>query len=89
MPPGAVLYVLLVLITAQLTFAFWPSRRRSFWPILAAAALGYGAGQLWDYVGLPAVRLGQANLLPGLLFAAGLELLLPRLHITFGGDREH
>lgn len=89
MPPWVVVYLLLVLITSQLAFAFWPNRRRSFWAILAATAIGYGGGQLWDYLGLPAARLGQADLLPGLLFAAGLQFLLPRLPITFGRDREH
>lgn len=88
MPPGLVVYVLLVLITAQLAYAFWPNRQRSFWPMLAASALGFGLGQLWDYLGLPATRVGQADLLPGLLFAAGLQFLVPRLPITFGRDRQ-
>jgi hypothetical protein len=38
-------------------------------------ALGFGLGALWDFLGLPSARLGQANLLPALLFALLLQPL--------------
>ena len=74
-PPGLVVVVLAVLITSQLIFAFVPFRRRSYVPILLMTAVGFGLGQLWDYLGLPAVRLGQANLVPGVIFALFLQPL--------------
>jgi len=40
-------------------------------------------GQAWDVVGLPALRLGQANLLPAVLFAIALQPLADRLPIRF------
>ena len=74
-PPGAIVFVLLVLIVSQLCFAFLPYRRRAYLPVLLMTALGFGLGQLWDYIGLPALRLGQANLLPALAFALMLQPL--------------
>ena len=74
-PPGLVVAVLLVLIVSQLCFAFLPYRRRAYLPILLMTALGFGLGQLWDFLGLPSSRLGQANLLPGLAFALLLQPL--------------
>ena len=74
-PPGLVVAVLLVLIVSQLCFAFLPYRRRAYLPILLMTALGFGLGQLWDFLGLPSARLGQANLLPALAFALLLQPL--------------
>ncbi len=74
-PPGLVVAVLLVLIVTQLCYAFLPYRRRAFVPILVMTAIGFGLGQLWDFFGLPSVRLGQADLLPGLVFALLLQPL--------------
>ncbi len=74
-PPGLIVAVLLVLIVSQLCFAFLPYRRRAYLPILLMTTLGFGLGQLWDYLGLPSVRLGQANLLPALVFAFLLQPL--------------
>jgi hypothetical protein len=74
-PPGLVVLVLAVLITSQLIYAFVPFRRRWYLAILLMTALGFGLGQLWDYLGLPALRLGQANLVPGVLFALFLQPL--------------
>ncbi|MGA7912458.1 MAG: hypothetical protein WB682_15165 [Candidatus Dormiibacterota bacterium] len=74
-PPGLVVLVLAVLITSQLFYAFLPFRRRAYVPILAVTSLGFGLGQLWDYLGLPALRLGQANLVPAVLFALFLQPL--------------
>ena len=74
-PPGLIVAVLLVLTVSQLCFAFLPYRRRAYLPILIMTAVGFGLGQLWDYLGLPSVRLGQANVLPALVFALLLQPL--------------
>lgn len=74
-PPGLVVAVLAVLIFSQFFYAFLPYRRRAYLPILAVTALGFALGQLWDYLGLPSWRLGQANLAPGVLFALVLQPL--------------
>ena len=82
-PPGLIVGILLVLIVSQLCFAFLPYRRRAYIPILVMTTLGFGLGQVWDFIGLPAARLGQANVLPGLVFALLLQPLarfVPRLN---------
>ena len=82
-PPGLIVAVLLVLIVSQPCYAFLPYRRRAYVPILAMTAIGFGIGQLWDFLGLPSVRLGEANLLPALAFALLLQPLarfIPRPH---------
>ncbi|HKV87938.1 MAG TPA: hypothetical protein VJT78_08090 [Candidatus Dormibacteraeota bacterium] len=73
--PGLIVGVLLVLITSQLAFAFLPYRRRAYFPILLMTAIGFGLGQVWDFIGLPSARLGQADLLPALAFALLLQPL--------------
>ena len=74
-PPGLVVATLAVLVVSQLFFAFLPFRRRAYLPILMMTAIGFGLGQLWDYIGLPSLRLGQANMLPAVLFALLLQPL--------------
>lgn len=74
-PPGLIIAVLLVLIVSQLCFAFLRYRRRAYVPILLMTAVGFGLGQLWDFLGLPSARLGQANVLPALIFALLLQPL--------------
>jgi ABC-type branched-subunit amino acid transport system permease subunit len=74
-PPGLVVAVLAVLILSQLFYAFLPYRRRAYVPILAMTVLGFALGQLWDYLGLPSLRLGQADVLPAILFALLLQPL--------------
>jgi len=74
-PPGLIVAVLLVLIVSQLCYALLPYRRRAYVPILLMTALGFGLGQLWDFLGLPSLRLGQANVLPALAFALLLQPL--------------
>jgi hypothetical protein len=74
-PPGLIVAVLLVLIVSQLCYALLPYRNRAYVPILVATAIGFGLGQLWDFLGLPSLRLGQANLLPALAFALLLQPL--------------
>jgi hypothetical protein len=74
-PPGLIVAILAVLIVSQLCFAFLPYRRRRYVPVLLMTAGGFALGQLWDFLGLPAFRLGQANLLPAVLFAVLLQPL--------------
>jgi hypothetical protein len=74
-PPGVIVAALAVLIVSQLLFAFVPYRRRAYLPILLMTTVGFGLGQLWDYIGLPSLRLGQANMLPAVLFALLLQPL--------------
>ena len=74
-PPGLIVAVLMVLIVSQLCYAFLPYRRRAYVPILVMTAIGFGLGQAWDFLGLPSLRLGQADLLPGLVFALLLQPL--------------
>jgi hypothetical protein len=71
--------MLLVLVLSQLFYAFWPYARRSYVPALLLTAVGVLLGQGWDALGLPALRLGQANLVPAVLFAAALQPLADRL----------
>jgi hypothetical protein len=74
-PPGLVVAVLAVLILSQLFYAFLPYRRRAYLPILVMTTIGFALGQLWDYLGLPSWRLGQANVAPAILFAVLLQPL--------------
>ena len=74
-PPGLIVAVLAALIVSQLCFAFLPYRRRAYLPILLMTAIGFGLGALWDFLGLPSLRLGQANVLPAVLFALLLQPL--------------
>ena len=74
-PPGLIVAVLLILIVSQLCFALLPYRRRAYIPVLAMTALGFGLGQAWDFLGLPSLRLGQANVIPALFFALLLQPL--------------
>jgi hypothetical protein len=75
-PPGLVVATLAVLILSQLFYAAIPYRRRAYLPVLLMTAVGFALGQLWDYLGLPGLRLGQANLLPAILFALLLQTLV-------------
>jgi len=74
-PPGIIVAVLLVLIVSQLFFAFLPYRRRAYVPILVMTALGFALGQGWDFLGLPSIRMGEANVLPAAVFAVLLQPL--------------
>jgi hypothetical protein len=81
--PGVLVGVLLVLVLSQVLYAVWPYRRRSYLPALVVTALGVLLGQVWDVFGLPALRLGEANLLPAVLFAIALQPLADRLPTRF------
>jgi hypothetical protein len=74
-PPGVIVAGLAILIMSQVCFAFLPYRRRAYVPILLMTAIGFGLGALWDFLGLPSFRLGQANMLPAILFALLLQPL--------------
>ncbi len=74
-PPGLVVAALAVLIFSQVFYSFLPFRRRAYLPTLLMTALGFALGQLWDFLGLPSIRLGQANLLPAVAFALLLQPL--------------
>jgi len=74
-PPGLVVAVLAVLILSQIFYAFLRYRRRAYLPILVMTAIGFGLGQLWDYLGLPSIRMGQANVVPAIVFALVLQPL--------------
>ena len=73
--PGVVVAVLAVLIFSQLFYALLPYRRRAYLPILLMTTLGFALGQLWDFLGLPSLRLGQANMVPAIPFALLLQPL--------------
>ena len=74
-PPGVIVAVLMILITSQVFYAALPYRRRAYVSILVTTAAGFGLGQLWDYLGLPALNLGQANVIPAVAFALLLQPL--------------
>jgi hypothetical protein len=74
-PPGLIVAVLAILIFSQLFYALLPYRRRGYVPILVMTTAGFVLGQVWDYLGLPSFRLGQANMAPAILFALLLQPL--------------
>jgi hypothetical protein len=74
-PPGLIVAVLAILILSQVFYAALPYKKRAYVPILVTTAAGFVLGQLWDYLGLPSLRLGQANVVPAVLFALLLQLL--------------
>ena len=74
-PPGLVVAILAVLILSLVFYAALPYRRRRYVPILVVTAAGVALGQLWDFLGLPSLRLGQANVIPALAFALLLQPL--------------
>ena len=79
MRPALVVLLLVVLILSQLLYAFGPYRRRAYLPILALTTIGILLGQLWASLGLPAFKVGEAGVLPGILFALLLQPLADRL----------
>jgi hypothetical protein len=74
-PPGLVVGVLAVLILSLVFYAALPFRRRAYVPILLMTGAGFVLGQLWDFLGLPSLRLGQANVIPAIAFALLLQPL--------------
>ena len=78
-PPGLVLGTAFTLLLAQLLHALWHHGRCRYLAVLILTAAGVLLGQLWDVLGLPALRIGQLNLLPAVLFATALQVLGRRL----------
>ena len=74
-PPGLIVAVLAVLILSLVFYALLAYRRRAYVPILVMTAAGFALGQLWDFLGLPSLRLGQANVVPAIPFALLLQPL--------------
>src|SRR5712691_6827055 len=74
-PPGLVVAALAVLIFSLVFYALLPYRRRTYVPILVMTAAGFALGQLWDFLGLPSLRLGEANVIPAIAFALLLQPL--------------
>jgi hypothetical protein len=81
--PAFLLAPLLALITSQVFYAFFPYSRRNYLAILVLTGVGFGLGQAWQFLQLPSIHIGEGNILPGLLFAAVLQPLAPRLPIHF------
>ncbi len=80
-PPGLVLGIAITLLLAQLLHALWHNGRCRYLAVLLLTAAGIVLGQLWDAVGLPALRLGQVSLLPAVLFAIVLQTMGRRLSL--------
>jgi hypothetical protein len=78
-PPGFLAAALLILICSQLIYAFLPMRPRAYLLVLALTVLGWILGQAWMFLGLPAWRIGQADVLPAALFAAALQPIGPHI----------
>src|ERR1700680_3708935 len=74
-PPGLIVAALAVLIVSLVFYAFMPYRRRRYVPILIVTAAGFALGQVWDYLGVPSLRLGQADMIPAIAFALLLQPL--------------
>ena len=76
--PAVVLLVLFTLIESQLLYAFGRYRRRAYIPILVLTAIGIALGQLWANAGFVSFKIGEADVLPGLLFGIALQPLARR-----------
>ena len=74
---------MVTLILSQLLYAFWPHRERSYVAVLVLTAIGVLLGQGWQFVGLPGLGLGEANLFPAALFALLLQPPAARLGRLF------
>ena len=83
MHPALLLAPLLALITSQVFYALLPYSKRNYLAILLLTGIGFALGQAWQFLQLPAIHIGEGNVLPGLLFAALLQPLAPRLPIHF------
>jgi len=80
-PPGIVVAALCILITSQLLYVV-PLQPRPRYPALVfLTGWAFAIGQVWGVLGLPAVSLGEANLVPSLLLALALRPLAGRLPV--------
>lgn len=80
-PPGLIVWILVVLIDSQLMFALLPARPRTYLTVLALTAAGFVIGQVWTVIGLPSLQFGEAGILPSALFALLLQPLAPYVPI--------
>lgn len=81
LPPGLVVAVVCILITSQLLYLL-PLRPQARYPaIVFLTGWAFAIGQVWGVLGLPAVGLGEANLVPALLVAVALRPLAWRLPV--------
>jgi hypothetical protein len=80
-PPALLLAVPFTLLLAQLLHALWHSGRCRYRAVLLLTVAGVALGQVWDVIGLPALRLGQLDMLPAILFASGLQVFGRRLSL--------
>jgi hypothetical protein len=80
-PPGLLLAVPFTLLLAQLLHALWHSGRCRYRAVLLLTVAGVALGEVWDAVGLPALRLGELNVFPAILFAIGLQPFGRRLSL--------
>jgi hypothetical protein len=78
-PPALLLAVPFTLLLAQLLHALWHDGRRRYLAVLILTAAGVLLGQAWDVLGLPALRLGQLDVLPAVGFATALQVFGRRL----------
>ncbi len=83
MHPGLLLAPLLALIASQVFYALWPYSKRNYVAVLILSGVGFALGQVWQYLQLPSLHMGEANILPALVFAALLQPLAPRVPIHF------
>jgi hypothetical protein len=80
-PPALLLAVPFTVLLAQLLHALWHSGRCRYRAVLLLTVAGVALGQVWDVIGLPALRLGQLDMLPAILFASGLQVFGRRLSL--------
>jgi len=80
-PPGLLLAVPFTLLLAQLLHTLWHTGRCRYRAVLLLTVAGVALGQAWDVLGLPAVRLGQLDLLPAILFATAFQAFARRLSL--------
>jgi len=73
----------MALIASQVFYALLPYSKRNYLSILLLSAIGFALGQAWQFLQLPAIHLGEGNVLPGLLFALLLQPLAARVPIHF------
>ncbi|MDQ6918424.1 MAG: hypothetical protein M3Z98_03590 [Candidatus Dormibacteraeota bacterium] len=83
MHPALLIAPFLALLTSQLFYALLPYSKRNYLAILVLTAIGFALGEGWQFLQLPSIHIGEGNVLPGLLFAAALQPLAPRLPIHF------
>ena len=77
--PGYLVSLVEILATSQLLYAAWSYRRRRYLHIVLLCACGVVLGQVWSLLELPAVQLGDANVLPAIVFAVAVQPLADRL----------